>query len=292
MLVTHQQTIQEKVIHYFEGAGMDYGYWDPAFNMHFGYFRRGINPFSRAALLEQMNREVLRRLELHRCGEPLVLDLGCGLGAVSRSMALTEKRARFLGFTITPWQVSFGNELTKEEGLEDRVHLYESDFARLPLPGESADAVFAVESACYARGADKRDLVEELYRVLRPGGRFVLADGFRRHSRPLPRWLDKIYRRNMDCWALQELADIDRLVAALHECGFRHIQVEDVSWRVAPSFAHIPFVTLRFLFDIWRKGQLRNLDRERINNALAPALGMIMGLSRRHFGYYLVSGKK
>ncbi|MCK6691148.1 MAG: methyltransferase domain-containing protein [Thermoanaerobaculia bacterium] len=292
MLAAIQSTARQKIIHYFEGAGLDYYYWDKAFNMHFGYYKPGMNPFDRSALLHQMNREVMNRLRLERYVEPLVLDLGCGLGAASRFMAKENSEAQFSGFTITPWQVNFGNQLTREEGLGHRLTLYESDFAALPLGNESAEAAFALESACYAKGHDKAEFAREVYRVLKPGGCFVVADGFRKHSRPLPGWLDKVYRKNMDCWALTELADIHLFTKALQKAGFRNIRVEDISWRVAPSFAHIPFVTLRFYWDVWQRKEAAKLDRERKNNALAPALGMIMGASRKHFSYYLVSGEK
>lgn len=292
MLATIQTTARQKIVHYFESAGLDYYYWNKAFNMHFGYYKPGMNPFDRAGLLNEMNREVMNRLSLEQYVNPLVLDLGCGLGAASRFMAKENAEAQFSGFTITPWQVKFGNQLTREEGQEDRVTLYESDFARLPIGDDSAEAAFALESACYARGGDKSEFARELYRVLKPGARFVVADGFRKHSNPLPSWLDRVYRKNMDCWALTDLADIHLFVGALKKAGFRNIKVEDVSWRVAPSFAHIPFVTLRFYWDVWQKKQTTNLDPERKNNALAPVLGMVMGLNRKHFSYFMVSGEK
>jgi len=37
-------------------AGPDYASWSAAFNMHFGFFRWGMNPFNREAMLEQDER--------------------------------------------------------------------------------------------------------------------------------------------------------------------------------------------------------------------------------------------
>ena len=36
---------------YYEEAGPDYAAWSPGFNMHFGFFRWGMNPFHREAML-------------------------------------------------------------------------------------------------------------------------------------------------------------------------------------------------------------------------------------------------
>ena len=45
-------------------------------------------------------------------------------------------------------------------------------------PSASYDGVYALESSCHAHGADKGALLAEAYRLLRPGGRLVVADGF------------------------------------------------------------------------------------------------------------------
>src|ERR1700722_307237 len=72
---------------YYREAGPDYAAWSREFNMHFGYYRAGVNPLRRETMLEQMNAEVLARLKLGGIGEPRLLDLGCGLGATLRSFA-------------------------------------------------------------------------------------------------------------------------------------------------------------------------------------------------------------
>jgi len=49
---------------YYSEAGPDYAAWSREFNMHFGYYRAGSKPLHREAMLEQMNAEVLARLQL------------------------------------------------------------------------------------------------------------------------------------------------------------------------------------------------------------------------------------
>jgi len=43
------QTYYQGIIHYYSETGMDYEPWSRQFNMHFGYFKFGMNPFNREA---------------------------------------------------------------------------------------------------------------------------------------------------------------------------------------------------------------------------------------------------
>jgi hypothetical protein len=62
--------------------------------------------------------------------------------------------------------------------------------------------------------------------------------------------------------------------------------------RIAPSVAYVPWTCVKFFAkEIWRTKTIR-LKKERWNNIKAPLLGMILGLFRKHFGYYIISGVK
>ena len=50
------------LIAYYEEAGPDFEEWSAGFNMHFGYYRAGLNPLHREPMLNEMNRQVLERL--------------------------------------------------------------------------------------------------------------------------------------------------------------------------------------------------------------------------------------
>lgn len=167
---------------YYEEAGPDYATWSPNFNMHFGFFRRGMNPLNREAMLEQMNCEVLERLQLANqssvYASPRVLDMGCGLGATLRSFARQLPSADLTGITLVPWQLEQGRQLNHACPGGQSIKLMLGNYEHTALPSESFDAVYAIESSCYARGANKSAFLREAHRLLRPGGQIVIADGF------------------------------------------------------------------------------------------------------------------
>ncbi len=276
---------------YYSEAGPDYSAWSPGFNMHFGYFRAGANPFDREAMLEQMNAEVLARLQVEGLDQPRLLDLGCGLGATLRNFARRIPHASLTGVTRVPWQVEHARALNDSAGCNDRVSVVEGDYEHNALPDAAYDGVYALESSCHARGADKAVLLREAYRLLRRGGRLVVADGFLGSSRPLTGLQQRIYSKLCECWVIQELAPLPLFLARLAQTGFREIKVEHLQLRVAPSVAHVPWVTVKFLLTDVVFGD-RPMTRARWNNVLAPVLLPLVSAPLGPLTYCMVTGRK
>jgi MPBQ/MSBQ methyltransferase len=257
---------------YYREAGPDYAAWSREFNMHFGYYRAGANPLNREAMLEQMNAEVLSRLKVDAIAEPRLLDLGCGLGATLRSFARRLPNAELTGVTRVPWQVEHARRLNEAAGCGEHIDVLEGDYEDAALLLRSSyDGVYALESSCHAHSADKGMLLQEAHRLLRPGGRLVVADGFLASGDFVSRLQERVYRKLCECWVIEELARLDRFTARLGQLGFRDITVEHLQIRVAPSVAHVPWVTLKFLLTDVVFGK-RAMTRARWNNVLAPVL--------------------
>jgi ubiquinone/menaquinone biosynthesis C-methylase UbiE len=286
---TATATTADNFQRYYAEAGPDYAAWSPHFNMHFGFFRPGMNPFAREAMLEEMNREVLRRLQLNT-ESPRILDMGCGLGATLRSIARRLPSARLHGITLVPWQLEQGRLLNQASLDSKSIALTLGDYHHTTFATGSFDAVYAIESSCYAPGANKSAVLREARRLLRPGSRIVVADGFLGPGK-LRGLQQRIFRKLCDCWAIDTFGDIGAFTRELERLGFRDIVAERIQSRVTLSVLHVPWVTLKFLLASVVFGR-RKMTRARWNNVLAPLLMPFVSYPFGPMAYYLVSATR
>jgi SAM-dependent methyltransferase len=275
---------------YFTEVAHDYRAWSPAYNMHFGYWRAGLNPFRREPMLEAMNQLVGDALRLDAaapaCGT-CVVDLGCGAGATARALLRRWPRLHAVTVTNVPVQNRIARALDAGAGVADRAAHLEADFTRTGLPAAQADGAWAVESACYAPGLDKRAFCQEAARLLQPGARLAVIDGFLLRERPgrIAGWLHRLWA---DSWAVPTLARRDDFLAALRAAGFEQVQFRSLRWRIAPSALHVPFLATRFaLAALWQvRGRLTPWRRKHI---VASYCALALGLFWRDFDYGLVT---
>jgi MPBQ/MSBQ methyltransferase len=287
-LTTGYTTIKD----YYNIAGPDYEAWSKDFNMHFGYCKKATDIFFLEKMLYRMNDEVLNKLTIPATSPVSIVDLGCGVGTVARYTAKQYPKAKLTGVTIADFQIAKGNELINKDGLAEKVELVKDNFEALHFANESFDRAYALESACHASGSNKELFVAEMARILKTGGRFCIADGFLKHDKKLPWLFNKIYKKIINCWALPCFGNINEFTAALTKYGLTEIKAEEISLRIAPSVAYVPYISFKFFIqELWKTKTLR-LKKERWNNVIAPVLGMILGLYRKHFGYYIISGAK
>lgn len=142
-------------------------------NFHFGYFTTGRETLGQAL---DAHTDLVASLARLAAGQR-VLDIGCGLGAPAIRMA-RDYGCRVTGINISREQVRLGFELIAAERMTGSVSIMLGDARELPFADASFDAVVCVEVAgdiCVVE-ADKQRLVDELFRVLRPGGHVGFSD--------------------------------------------------------------------------------------------------------------------
>lgn len=284
---------KQLIINYYEKAGRDYHTWSKKYNMHFGYFEKGMNPFAREAMLDKLNENVLQRLKIKTFSCATIADFGCGLGATLRYGVTKFPNSKFKGITLVPWQVEQANALiaTDTDLMPGTIEIIEGDYCNTPFASNSLDGVVAIESSCYGAGDNKSDLLKEIHRVLKPGGRFTISDGFIKKNLPETGFLRDVYRKLCRSWALTELGNIHDVHRYLKHLNFHNLCIEEISMKVAPSVAHVPFTVIYFLLKEFLFGN-EPMSKERWDNLKSPLLTMVLGSARSYFGYYFISGTK
>lgn len=120
--------------------------------------------------------------ELYRCRrdvpEPFrLLDVGCGTGTFAGMLAATSLRAEVVGLDYSPAMCQVASAKAREVGLRERARFVTGDSEHLPFADASFDFVTCGNS--FHHYPHQENVVAEVRRVLRPGGRFMLIDGFR-----------------------------------------------------------------------------------------------------------------
>jgi cyclopropane fatty-acyl-phospholipid synthase-like methyltransferase len=232
---------QQQVIDYFDHTQNDYRLlWgtDRHFGLHCGYFDEHQHRHDDAVL--NMNR-VLATVAGISAGDH-VLDAGCGIGGSAIWLA-ENLGASVVGVNINANQVALARTLAHARGLKNRVQFHVADFCATELDAESFDVVWALESACYAE--DKARFLAEAYRLLRPGGRLVVADGFLTRDTFAPDE-QRVIDRWQHGWAIAGVVSLHQFQTWLRAADFHRVGFQDITRHVVPSSRRILLATLLF----------------------------------------------
>ena len=191
---------------------------------------------------------------------------------------------KFSGVTLAPVQARIGNQIHK-----GKVDVRVGDYSSLTEPSQSFDAAFFVESICHS--TSKAQTLISVNRVLKNGGRLVIADGFRMKPlmscNPFWRWLYTKVCRN---YYVQDFADYHSLVDCAKSLGLSVVSSRDVSFRIAPTTIHAVFLSLWCYLKNLFLG--RALTGKRLDNLVACFLSHFLGLNRNLFRYYIITFQK
>jgi len=137
-----------------------------------------------------------------------ILDLGCGSGYAGRALKDTKDAGRVYGLDGSPAMARNARSYTDDPDVGYLV----GDFDSLPFGTDSVDHVWSMEAFYYA--PDPAHTLEEIARVLRPGGTFYCAVNYYEenvHSREWQEYIDI----EMTRWSTEEYREAFR-AADLH----------------------------------------------------------------------------
>jgi arsenite methyltransferase len=164
------------------------------------------------------------------CGNPtalaelregeVVLDLGSGGGIdVLLSARRVGPMGKAYGLDMTDEMLELARENQRKAGVEN-VEFLRGEIEAIPLPDSSVDVI--ISNCVVNLSGDKRKVIAEAFRVLKPGGRFAVSDVVVRGEMPSQ------VRQSMELWvgcvagALTE----GEFQTYLAEAGFEQIDIE------------------------------------------------------------------
>jgi SAM-dependent methyltransferase len=107
-------------------------------------------------------------------------DLGCGAGMMLCEVLMTKPTWTGHGLDISPAAIRYAQGLAGHKGVSERASFHNGDISRLPFASESLDLLIASEVVEHM--PDPAQVVAEMTRVLRPGGRLILTMPLESHT--------------------------------------------------------------------------------------------------------------
>ncbi len=240
--------------------------------------------FKRDDMLNEMNNQVIKRLKLP-IGKALLADLGCGMGGTMRYALKKHKNLKAFGVTLSSFQVQQGNRLLREF----KGTILKENYNATSFASNGFNGALAIESFCHS--GHHIDAFKEAYRLLKPNAKLVIADAFlKKEESELCIGGSYSYKKLCNHWNIERLGYINSAVKTLKEVGFTKVNVENISFRVAPSVFHVPFAIVGFILK--KLCRSKRLKRESLHNLKGSFYALLSGLHMNSFGYFLISCTK
>ena len=150
-----------------------------------------------------------------------VLDLCCGLGGPARYLAY-HHGCRVTGVDMNTDRLAGAVRLTERTKLQDRVLFHHANALQTGLADETFDVIVSQEAFCHI--PNKKTLIAECVRLLKPGGRIVYTDILARNS-----MTNEIRSRLENEMAFSELSTLEQYCHLLEEKSCQVVEVEDLS---------------------------------------------------------------
>ena len=259
--------------------------WDleRSLSIHYGYWDAMVRSFPESLI--RMNEVMMEAAHITKGDK--VLDAGCGVGGSCIFLAAT-RGCHVTGITLSEEQAEQGRKHAVDRKLDHLVSFSVMDYCATTFPDSSFDVVWGCESICYA--ADKEKFVRESMRLLKPGGRLVVADGFVTkfvyNDRPvIQKWLEG--------WQVKYLESPMRFRNMMHLEGYMDVEYRNISKYVKHSSRRLlKFYFLATAWLWWKTIRFSNrstlLQRKNIKSCWHQYWGLQQGL----WQYGLITGRK
>lgn len=277
-------TLSEQIRQFYDASS---GLWEKVWgeHMHHGYYGRlGNVKCDRRQAQIDLIEELLHWANLETADH--ILDVGCGIGGSTLYLA-QKYDCKATGITLSPIQAGRAKERAFEADLARQAQFQVADALAMPFADQTFDVVWSLESGEHM--PDKQQFLAECYRVLKPGGRLILATWCHRPATLEPltgsenKHLDEIYR----VYCLPHVISLNAYLELAQDLGFQELRCDDWSTAVAPFWD----IVVDSAFDVAAIAQLVQSGQKIIEAALSLRL-MSDGYAQGLIKFGLLTGTR
>lgn len=209
--------------------------------------------------------QAVARMGLDARPEARIFEAGCGIGGCTLEVAALFPRARVTGLAIVHAQLSIARARACAKGVAN-VDFVCGNYLATPFPSAHFDAIFAMECIVHTPQSERPRLLREWRRILKPGGRIVIFDGFSLRE-PSSEAQRRDIQDVMEGWTLPYPPRPDSFQAQAREAGLQVLEKFDATQHVYHSARRIAAIAT------WVLQPLSWLARLPLMGALALPLG-------------------
>ena len=220
----------QNIVDYYDNCQVDYSivwHLNTHLSLHYGFWDETTKRLRHALI--KMNDVLAEKIEIKSSDR--VLDAGCGVGGSAIYLA-KKYNCSVDGITLSKNQVEFARKKAGDEKLDHKLDFHVADFTKMPFQDNSFDVVWAVESVCHAH--EKADFLKEAFRVLKKGGRLIVADFFRTLENPNTDQ-NELLNNWGATWAVPHFEHIDLFARKASKAGFSNEQMQNITTNIRPS---------------------------------------------------------
>lgn len=227
----HYKNIQQ---YYIESA-QAYFHWgkdeerEGIYALHCG-FEKPNEQISHYDSVKALTRELVSYADI--ADQQVVLDAGCGTGSIAYEVKEMFPYSQVYGINIALNQLQQANSYQLTVLKNEQVHFSLQDFENTAFRAEMFDSVIFSESIAHA--ITKKEVLTEVFRLLKPDGSVTIADVFLLRRPENGKELDS-YNDALRGWFIPDMMLIDEFFTVLQESGFALEKSTDVSQYILPS---------------------------------------------------------